>query len=230
MKKVLQLVTLVTVVMTTTAFSQDYVDEKAMEADIAIQAQMMRSLRESIEKGKTDDMALKEVIRLIPFTSLWVDEQVGNFAGLVQESGIATNRVTTVMEGMIREVLSAVEKNEKGRVSWGIGDVLPLFEAFPKYDASPIIKECINSKSEDYRLYALQVYAEIAGEKSIPLIQEAIKAGRLNEKNRNNLYIHLSNFTIPKFKRDYKTNDVEKINAFLKEMKQAEQAKEKGGN
>ena len=231
MKDTLQVITyvIIAVTMTVTVLALDGTPE-AIAREFEWREQKMQEAQELMKNGKTDDMALKEVIRLIPFTSLELDKQVGCFARLVRESGVATNRVTTVMEGMIREVLSAVEKNERDRVSWNIGDVLPLFEAFPNYDVSPIIMECLNSRSEDYRLYALRTYAEIAGEKSIPLIQEAIKTGHLNEKNRNSLYIHLANFTILKFKEKNKTEDVAKITAFLTEMKQAEKLKKKGEN
>ena len=227
MKRTLMLVTLgiASVIMAKQLFFVDYIDAEAMERDMARMAQLVRDAQAKMMKGKTNDAELKEAIRLIPKTSFVTEEWAKNLAQIVRESEISQDQVITMLEKMTREKVSAVEKGESDYGQWGTFEEIYLFAAFPKYDARPIIEECLRSTSNGVRFEALTAYVEIAGAKSIPLLQEALTTGRLDDDHRNRFYKHLD-YVSRVLKNENKTNDVEEITVFLTEMRQPKGPKE----
>jgi len=223
MKNTLLLVTLNVVALTTTVLALDYVNEKAMEEDIAIKRQAEQKVQELMEKGKTDDAAIQEAIRVIPLIDFDINP-VDYLTGLIQETEIPSERVVKVVADMIRKKLVAIEKDKPDSVAWDYYLVFSLFRAFPDYDILPIVKESLKSKDEHIRFYALGTYASRTGEKSIPLLRDIIENKRLSEDYRNQLYSHLEKVSA-KFQSENKTSDVKAIIAFLNEMKQAEKPK-----
>jgi len=232
MKKVMTLTLLGVVAATVakTALSVEYIDEAAAQAAFDKEMQARQRTQEIMQKGKTDDTALKDALVLAFGVSFEQDLNVVFAKELMRAIEIPRERQIRVLEGMVREGLSALEKDKAASVRWDTSyDVLPLLETIPSYDALPIVKECLKSKSEDIRYNATKTYVNMKGVESIPLLREVIEQEKLTETSRLRLYEHLNRVSIG-LRMENKTNDVEKINAFLKEMKQAEQAKEKGEN
>jgi len=209
--------------------SLEFINEEAAEAYLAMQEEMRQEIQETLRKGITDDTALRDAIRRVRHLGSSPEELTGNMRRLVEATGIPHERVINALEDMILRTLSAIEEDESKIASVGISGVMPLLEAFPDHDILPIVKECLKSKSSHIRRTALESYASVKGAKSLPLLRDALAKKSLTDNDSDFLYRHLSRISID-LKMENKTNDVEKINAFLKEMKQAEQAKEKGEN
>ena len=229
MKKALTIVTSIIAATLTAPVLSEFASEEAAVRIAARQEQRRQQIQEMMRKGITDDAALREAIRQMPYLGTYPEELTGNLRKLVETTEIPHERVIKTVESMIREMLSAVERNERDSISWSTADLIPMFKVFPDYDVLPIIQECLVSKNETVRCNAIQNYIYIEGAKSIPFVRNTIEKTNLTGTNRWGIYRQLE-LTAIELTSENKTNDVEKINAFLKEMKQAEQAKEKGGN
>jgi len=228
MKSTLRIVhTVIAVTTTITVLALDGPPE-AIALEFKQRAQRVQKVRELMEKGKTDDVAVKEAIHLIPLIDFDVNP-ADYLTKLLQETEISPARVAKIVAGMVREKITAIEKDNPDSVPLDFYLVFSLFRVFPDYDILPIVKESLRSKDEHIRFYALGTYASRTGMKSIPLLREAMENKRLNDDYRNQLYSHLEEISL-KLKKENKTADAEKFTTFLQEMKQAEQPKEKGEN
>jgi predicted transcriptional regulator len=230
MRKIIELTSLGIVVatVTTIVLSVEYVDEVAAQAAFDKEMLAQQRTRELMEKGKMDDTSLKEALVLAFGVSTEQEWNVVFAKELMRTIEIPRERQIRVLEDMIREGLSAIEKDKAASVRWDTSyDILPLLEGISNYDAIPIIKECLKSKSEDIRCNAVKTYINMEAVKSIPLVREAIENKELTDRNRISLYRNLER-AAEKLKENNKDDDVSKINSFLNEMKRAEQVKEKG--
>jgi|GEM_PF-2971215 len=207
-------------------------------ASVAHWAQMNDLIRETRQKALTDDVALKKLIRMnydVNFGSYSSGSLISDMRERASrkdagEDGISLEREIKVMESMVREGLTALEKNEKEYQSYD--DVVSctlMLGALPDYDILPLLKECLKSKSEGLRRNVLIRYILVKEAESIPFLREAIKDANLTESSRSSIYGRLNSTTI-NLKDRNKNDDVEKIKAFVQEMRQAENPKEKGEN
>jgi hypothetical protein len=230
MKKVMTSITTGIVIATMTApvLSIEYADDAALAVATEERALAHKIIRETMQKGVTDDAALRNAIRLIGISEE-PKENIAHAQELARELKIPDKRLVEALEYMIRENLSAIEKDEKIDSVLRVVGFLEMLEIFPNYDALSFVKKCLLSKDEKIRYYAVKTYVNIEGVNSIPFLRETIKNGSLGEERRNMLFRHFETITA-KLKEENKTDDVTKFNAFLNEMKQAEQPKEKGAN
>ena len=142
---------------------------------------------------------------------------------IAKAHNISNERMTKVLEEIVRENLPAI-KNGTGRTL----NVFPLIQnmqIFHGTNTVALLKECMATPLDPIHdsifRDAVETYVVIAGAESIPFFREAIENKRLDEKRRSFVYVHLEIAT-DKLKEKNKTDDVEKINAFIKEMRQAE--------
>jgi len=239
MKKTLILITLASITMTMPVLSREFDNPEAATAYYEKWRQTVLELEEAIAKSKTNDALLKDaVFRLSQYLQAEGGMDAGGMRGeyllvvsglkrAYQKAEISQERAIRIQEEMVREKLSAIEKDVPDSIPWGLYDVLPLFGVFPDYEALPIFKECLQTKTENSRRNAMETYANIKGAEAIPFLREAIEKEHLGKKNRESLNYNLGCLA-GALKEESKTNDVEKLNVFLNEMKQAE--KEKGEN
>jgi len=103
-----------------------------------------------------DDMALQDAIRwcyninLGGYTGMHIDR-----AKELVELGISQERLIKVLGGMIREDLSAFEKDENA--GWGnIYDFMLILKAFPDSDSLTLFVEYAQSKNETIRHWATE--------------------------------------------------------------------------
>jgi len=171
MKKVLTLVALgvIAVTRSTPVLSLEFTDEAAANAFFAEEAQAFQKMRENMEKGKTDSEALQEAIDVIFWLHLGnaIDDPILYAQNLMKEVGIPREQQIKTLEGIVREQLSAIEKNEKIATAVHIVDLLPMLEVLPDYDMLPILKECALSKNDRVR-----ATASVIAKKNIASLEE----------------------------------------------------------
>ena len=241
MKKKLILVALASITVTTPILSREFDNPEDADAYYAKWRQTALELEEAIAKGKADDALLKNaVFRLSQHLQSEGGMDAGGIRGeylfavnglkrAYQKAEISQEQAIRIQEEMVREKLSAIEKDVPNSIPWELYDVLPLFGVFPDYEAFPIFRECLQTKTENSRRNAMETYANIKGAEAIPLLREAIEKGYLSKKNRESLNNSLGHL-VQTLEEENKTNDIKKLTAFLKERKHVEQMKEKGGN
>ena len=186
-------------------------------------------IREAMIAGITDDEQLKTSIRLIfEFSSPaaeFIAEPVGFTRWAEKEFNVPRERLTKVLENMIRENLSSVKEDGVSVSELRLTNhLMILLGTFPNYDIAPLAKEVFQSKDMNIHYGAMVAYLNLEGTKAIPFLQETIKQKRYTPAQHNQLSEHLQRVTA-KLNAENKTADEEKLNAFIKEMKQAEQLK-----
>ena len=150
----------------------------------------------------------------------------------ILESGIPQERVTEILEGIVRENLPVLEKlwEEKlPRFSSGISDSYlraqyavcdPIFmlREFPGPNTLALFRECASFIDHAVSLTAIETYIALEGGDSVPFLKELL------EKNitwNSWLAQHLRG-VIRDLKKQGRDEDVEKFHAFLLEQLQME--------
>jgi len=147
---------------------------------------------------------------------------------------VSFERMTRMLEELINTNLVIFEKlpvpadsDRKMRDAYlsAAQDVYPLIpwlQTFQNTNTVAVLQKCVMSAHKQISCNAVETYVVIEGTKSIPFFRDAFKSERLTTDQRNRLIQHLEG-TITKLNKENKPNDVEKITAFLQEMKQTEQ-------
>jgi len=156
MKKVLILTTslislsIVTLTMARPVASISYKDEAAAARAKEEYRQKILTLNANFEKGKTDDVALKEAINSL-FEILEFSPIINPHIYIVEDMtrmGIHRKRQIQGLENIIRKTLFDFENDIKTDSPYLIYDCLIMLRTFPEYDMLPILKECVKSKNE----------------------------------------------------------------------------------
>jgi len=162
MKKMMKLITLniVAVSMTTTMFAIEFVDQAAADAFAKRQQEESQRINENMEKGKTDDTALKEAIcSLFGMITLLTDfDPVTYVVEDMHRLGIPRERQIQGLENITRGMLSAVEKDEKNDDTYWVLEFIAMLGTFSDYDILPLLRECLDSKNEVIRNGAMKRY------------------------------------------------------------------------
>ena len=231
MKKTLLLSTLsaIAFMITITTLFADDLEGDIDPAHAAYIAQGLAQWKEITQKALTDDEALKTFIRGCFDLEFYTGSDLPSIydcAKSLSQSEIARERLIGMLETMIREALIAFEKSDKSYPTAGhdVLNFLSTLENFSDYDALPLVKECLRSKSEIVRGYGAKTYAVIKGAKAFPFLHEAIEKGDLPEESRATLYWYLGHDFIVRLKREKRTDVANQFCAFLKEMAQTEQS------
>ena len=182
-------------------------------------------IREAMINGITDDEQLKTSIRLIfEFSSPsfeFIAEPVGYTRWAEKEFGVPRERLTTVLEGMIRKNLSAIKEDGTGIADPRLANhLIILLGTFPDYDIAPLAKEILQAKDSRIHYGAMVAYINLEGAKAIPSLLETMTPERYTPEQRNQLTEHLARVTA-QFNKENKADDAVKINAFMNDIKQA---------
>jgi len=78
----------ITIAMVIPILSIEYLDDAAAARDFAEANQLWQTIRETMQKAKSDDVALKEAIRLFFDTSLYHDECIESARTMADEMGM----------------------------------------------------------------------------------------------------------------------------------------------
>jgi len=165
MKRMMTVITIGVVAVTVTrpALSLEFVDQAAADADGVRQAQRFNAVRENMEKGKTDDAALKEAIRLVFGMRLLLKDEnpIAYTQEYMSDLKIPRERQIKTFEDMIRENLSAQEKDEKIDPPYRVAEFIDMLGTFQGYEVLPLLRECLKSKNEIIRNGATRRYDKI---------------------------------------------------------------------
>ena len=190
---------------------------KIQERDKQRRLERENMVRDGMEKGITDDEALKNVIRSI-FEMSSVVEHVASPISytrwFAREVGVPRERLTKVLEDMIRENLSVIEKySEKVTAPELTNHLMILLGTFPDYDIAPLAKEILQAKDSRIHYGAMVAYINLEGTKAIPFLLETMNLERYTPEQRKQLTEHLQRVAA-QFNKENKADDAEKITAF----------------
>ena len=156
MKKTMKLtLSIFTAVMATQIFSLEFIDEADANAYFAQLRQDWQETREELKKGATDDTALRKGILsvydmgMMPYAK--IEDAISYMKEMVIEDEIPPERVTKMIEVLIREKLTAIEKDEADSIDWSATLLLSFFKVFPDYEIEPLLNECLKSKNVIFR-------------------------------------------------------------------------------
>ena len=150
----------IAITMTTPVLSLEFANEEAATAFFKEAERGLQIIQKNMEKGITDDAALKEAIRLI-FEMDSIENPIVYTQALSKKLEVPDKRMTNILEAMIRDKLLAIEKEKAASVSLGVGELFPLLKTFPDYDMLPILKECALSKDGRIRQFTRQTAEKI---------------------------------------------------------------------
>ena len=150
-------------------------------------------------------------------------------ADIAKMFNVSSNRMARVLEEMVRENLIAFEANPDVYTALKVFPLITELQTFHSTNSIALLQKSVMVNHDIISENAIETYAIIAGTKSIPFFRETIKKERLDSALHNRITQHLQKAVV-KLEEKKQTADAEKITAFLKEMKQAEQPKEKGEN
>jgi len=150
----------IAITMTTPVLSLEFANEEAAAAFFKEAERGLQIIQKNMEKGITDDAALKEAIRLI-FEMDSIENPIVYTQALSKKLEVPDKRMTNILEAMIRDKLLAIEKEKAASVSLGVGELFPLLKTFPDYDMLPILKECALSKDGRIRQFTRQTAEKI---------------------------------------------------------------------
>ena len=159
---------------------------------------------------------------------------------IVNEYNIPVERMTSILEEMIKENLAIFEKtpkpnpnvyDPKARDTYltAAGNVSPLIEAlstFHNANTIALLHKCILVENADIFIEAMKIYIIIAGADSLPFLREVFTTKIINPKDIT-YFEDSMQVAVEKLREENKVADAEQITIFLNEMKQAEQPKEK---
>ena len=128
-----------------------YLDDESEARAFAEEVQLWQAIREAMLKAKTDDVALKKGIRLVFFTTLYPDRNITTVQELAHEAGVSNEQLVKALDEMIRETLSAFEKDGEVARPTFVYHYLTMLDIFG-FDTLPLIKECL--KSKDSRIHS----------------------------------------------------------------------------
>jgi len=160
--------------------------------------QALQKTREGMEKGKTDDEALRESICLIFNMSITIEEPIVYTQNLMGKVEMPKERQIAIFEEMVRERVVVYEKDEviSSPIMPRIIDLLVMLDAIPDYNILPILKECALSKSERIRGVAKRTTEKIIE--------------RLNEDNKTNEVTKFTAFLSEMKQAEVKTVEAKK--------------------
>ena|GEM_PF-1693193 len=184
------------------------------------QKRLAQDIREKMEKGVTDDTALRDALHMM-LTSpyfIGVDAWIMLTKELLQEFKIPQERAAKILEGIAREKLAAMERGEWDNQYY---TVIRMFDAFPDYDSFNIFKGFLQCKYDSVQMQAILTYTDIKGANASPLIREAMQMKLLDGNRRNLLYGHTPS-VIHKLTKENKADEAAALSAFINEMKQGE--------
>jgi len=202
MKRMLQLLVLnvIAITMVTPTWALLFKDKEQADAYFARERRVVQKIREGVENGKTDDEALREAIASIFEMSLSYYETMGDPIPYTQN--------------LLKEVEMPKERQIK-IFEYMIRARLAVIEKGEKMTTLVRIGDLLSMLEgvQDYDI--------------LPMLKECAlsKDGRVR-----NIVIQTTEKTIANLKEKNKPDDIAKFITFLNEMKQAEQAKEKGEN
>jgi len=115
------------------------------------------------------------------------------------------------------------QSTEYNRASRNLYYCMQTLAALPDYNIHPLLKECFQSNDE--RVFRQLIsYIQVNVMDAIPFLRELVEEVNLSVYNRSSIYRELEK-SIELLSGQGKNDDVEKINAFLKEVREKEQAK-----
>ena len=134
-------------------------------------------------------------------------------------------RIAKALATFIRGQLPALTDKKEGVNAYNkISLAMNMLKTYHVADSLALLDECILSANDDVRSMAIDAYVIIVGLDTAPLFREIFEKYKslTGIGIRERLYKDLESATV-KLKAENKTNDVAKLNAFVKEMKQKEQ-------
>ena len=138
--------------------------------------------------------------------------------------GISSNRMVRVLEEMVLENLLAFEANPSTYDTLNVFPLIEELQTFHSTNTVTVLKKCLMSphKATNDRIFrnAAETYVVIEGVKAIPFFRETLNKEGLDPAQHNRITQHLQN-AIVKLREKNKTDDAEKIKAFVQEMRQA---------
>ena len=225
------------VAMTTTLIVSSEASKEVTMARRAEQKRLSEATWEAFRQDPTNDETVKEIIRID-----YNQDDSPSLIGLVhflkkcavkhtEDNTIPIERKIKVMEIMVRAGLVVYEKKvksldeyERSIAYMDISFCLIMMATLTDYDILPLLKECLQSKNENIRHIALCSYIMGKDVAAIPLLRELVNEANLSNQNRSSVYATLK-FFIEDFTRQKRHDDVEKINAFIEEVRREEQAR-----
>ena len=152
--------------MTTTVLAMEFENQAAADRHAERMEQEYLDFIDNLEKGKTDDAALKEAILSIYLSSFYsreinqqTEEPLVWTVASLRERGITHERLIQGLENIIiQEALSTFEEGEKAEELFMTGLYVAMLGIFPDYDLLPILQKCLNSKNEKVRVSAQKGY------------------------------------------------------------------------
>ena len=179
-----------------------------------------------IKEIPLDDATLRGVI-LDLADNIWLDihsreDVLLSIQSIAKEGGVTSERMTKMLESIVREGLRDMKKEKKGSVEYAaatakLDDPVLMLSVFPGPDTLALLRECALSQDNRATVEALKAYIHVAGAvDAIPLILEIFvgeivtKSGKDLNPLRNGVYTSLQR-AAEKLASENKDDDVKKI-------------------
>ena len=145
---------------TTPVLALRFKDQEQAEAYFARERRAFQNIHENMERSKTDDKAFKLAVDIVfglHFTDA-VENPIQYTQNLIKKFEIPQERQIKILQDMVHERLSVIEKGETMTTAFRIADLLTMLEDIPNYDVLPLLQECVLSKDERVRNDAQRRY------------------------------------------------------------------------